>query len=90
MSLKVGENVVWNAVEGELVLLNADTGTYYALDDVGSDIWRLLTELESVEPVKVRMAEMYEVDTETLSADVDRLVGEFLETCLLVRGPEVV
>ena len=86
MEVKAGENVVWNAVPGELVLLNADSGTYYALNDVGADIWRLLMESPSVEQVKPRMAALYDAEPETISGDVDRLVADLLENGLLVRA----
>ena len=86
MELRAGDNVVWNAVPGELVLLNADTGGYYALDDVGADVWRLLMDLGAVGAVKERMAAMYDADAATIAADVDRLVAELRESRLLVEA----
>lgn len=85
MQVKAGENVVWNAVPGELVLLNADSGGYYALDDVGADIWRLLADSSSVAEVKERMVELYDGEPGRIAADVDRLVADLLENRLLVR-----
>ena len=82
--VKAGEHVVWNAVPGELVLLNADTGAYYALDAVGADLWRRLMETPSVADAKEFLAARYEASAETVAADVDRLVGELLENGLLV------
>ena len=84
MQLTVAESVVWNAVEGELVLLNANSGTYYALDTVGADVWRFLVESHSVADTKQRMIGAYDADPEIIAADVDRLVAEMLQTGLLV------
>lgn len=77
--------MVWNAVPGELVLLNADLGAYYALDEVGADIWRLLLETPSVAEAKTRLADRYEAAPETIAADMDRLVADLLESKLLVQ-----
>lgn len=34
------KHVVWNDVEGELILFDSRDGCYHALNEVGSHIWR--------------------------------------------------
>src|SRR4051794_8284125 len=88
-SFSPGEGVVWNEAQGQMVLLNARTGTYFALDEVGAEIWKLLLSHRSVPPVVEAMQGSFDVDRETLSADVHRLIGELLEHGLLTAGQTV-
>jgi len=81
--LSPGEGVVWNEAQGQMVLLNARTGTYFALDEIGAEIWKLLLQHRSAAPVVDAMQDLFDADRETLSADVQRLVGELLEHGLL-------
>src|SRR5262249_34321339 len=84
-----GEGVVWNEAQGQMVLLNARTGTYFALDEVGAEIWKLLLSHRSAVPVVEAMQELFDVDPATLSADVHRLIGELLEHGLLAPEQDV-
>ena len=45
----VPEDVLFNDVGGEAVLLNLETGQYYGLDEVGTRMWSLLAECGQVE-----------------------------------------
>ena len=40
----ISEDVVSRDLEGEAVILNLDSGTYFGLDRVGTRIWSLLQE----------------------------------------------
>ena len=81
----VPEGVLFNQVAGEAVLLNLDTGQYYALNQVGARLWHLLLEHRRLEPVLERMLAEYEVAPEQLQADVDALLEDLLARRLLVR-----
>ena len=67
----------------ERVLLNARTGTYYGLDDVGSRIWELLDEPRTVAGLRDRLLEEYDVDRETCAEHVEELLAELLEAGLI-------
>lgn len=83
----VPDGVLFNDVAGEAVLLNLDTGQYYALNQAGARLWHLLLEHRRLEPVLERMLAEYEVAPEQLRDDVDALLEELLERRLLVRTP---
>ena len=56
------------------VLLNLESGVYYALDGVGAAVWELLTDGRSSEEIVSSLLEKYEVTEDRLRADVTELL----------------
>jgi len=83
--LRVSEDVVFRELDGEAVILNLDSGTYFGLDEVGTRFWQLIEQDDRVEVALVTLESEYEVAAEVLRADVDRLVSTLVEKGLLVR-----
>ncbi len=77
--LAVPENVATRELDGELVLLNFDTESYFGLDEVGARIWEVLAGSPSVEDgVQVLLAE-FDVDAPRLRADVAALLTQLVD-----------
>ena len=74
--VKILEEVVYQKVEEEMVLLNLETGVYYGLDPIGTRMWELLAEMGSLRSAFESMAEEYRVAPESLEVDLLRLVQE--------------
>jgi hypothetical protein len=69
------ETVVWADVEGELVLLEPDTGAYYALNETGADVWRHLAGGPAGEQDLLdRLVDSYAVEPSVAAADLRRLL----------------
>jgi hypothetical protein len=67
----------------ETVLLSLVDGKYFALDDVGGAVWEHLTAGKTLsEAVAILLAD-FEIDEETVRADVQRLVDELVAAGLL-------
>lgn len=75
-------------IDGETVLLNAETGTYAALGATGSRIGALITTPMAVRDVCARLSEIYAVDTATCLADVVAFLNS-LEKAGLLATPTV-
>jgi hypothetical protein len=56
-----------------MVLLNLETGIYFGLDPVGTRIWTLLREHESLQQVFEVLLQEYDVPEPVLKADLLRL-----------------
>lgn len=70
------EQVAWRVVDGEAVLVHADTSAYYGLNRMATDVWLALADLATSRDGLARLiAERYDVDAETAGRDV----GEFLD-----------
>ncbi len=74
--VKIPEEVVFQKVGDETVLLNLKTGTYYGLDTVGTRVWELVAEKGTLAGIVESMLEDYEVTPEDLQRDILRLVKE--------------
>jgi hypothetical protein len=83
-TIEVPDDVIFKKVGDEIVLLDLQSGIYYGLDAVGSQLWLLLDETRDVEAAIERMLIEYDVDRETLTVDCDLLLRE-LEGKGLVR-----
>jgi hypothetical protein len=85
--LRPSSDVVWRDLEGEAVLLDLASGTYFGLNDVGTRIWRLLEAGESLARIAEALAEEYEVSGEQAARDAEALVKELRGRGLLVEAP---
>ncbi|HCY84773.1 MAG TPA: lasso peptide biosynthesis PqqD family chaperone [Desulfobacteraceae bacterium] len=62
--------VVSTKVEGEVVMMSIEQGTYSGLDAIGSEIWRLLEKPISVSEICKAMTARYDVEKEQCEKDV--------------------
>jgi len=79
----VPEQVLFQELEGESVLLNLDTETYYGLDEVGTSMWEALTASDAIQSAFDTLLTLYEVRPETLRQDLTELVEQLLDKGLL-------
>ena len=83
MRVAISEDVIYQPLGDEVVLLNVLNQKYYGLNDIGAEMWRLLAELGDPEAVTDRLAARYDVDRSRLAADVTRLVGRLAASGLI-------
>jgi hypothetical protein len=63
-------------LEGEAVILNLADGVYYGLDSVGARVWELLREPRTVGSLVAAITAEFEVDADTASRDLARLLAD--------------
>jgi Coenzyme PQQ synthesis protein D (PqqD) len=82
--IKVDPQVVFQEVDGELLLLHIERGQYFSLDGVGARVWRLLREHDgNLEGVLSTLLTEFDIDETTLRRDVDALLGHLREAGLV-------
>ena len=86
-SVAVPAAVLSREVGGETVLLNLETGLYFGLDPVGTDIWLLLREGATLAEAAKRLVDTYDVNRLVLEADLLRLVTELAASGLVTVRP---
>ena len=79
----IPEAVLFQEVSGETVLLDLDSESYFGLDEIGTRIWILLNEGRGQGGIVDALLEEYEVERDTLEADVAELLGNLLEAGLI-------
>jgi hypothetical protein len=71
----VPEHVMFRELEGESVLLNVETETYFGLDDVGTRMWNALEAADSIQLAYQALLNEYDVDPETLKQDMVDIIA---------------
>jgi hypothetical protein len=83
-AVAIGEAVLYQELEGEVVLLNMANQEYYGLNDVGAQMWKCLLESAgSVDSAEALLGKTYDIEPSVIRADLERLVGELLKVGLL-------
>jgi hypothetical protein len=77
------DGVVVQQAESELVLLDLEAGTYFALSGVGGRVWALCDGTRCVEDVVQQVLAEFEAPAETVRADVTSLLAELSAENLL-------
>ena len=83
MKIEISDEVLFQEVGGETVLLDLESEQYFGLDAVGTRVWQLLGEGAGAETVVDTLIEEYDVDRQTLSADVSNLLDQLAEAGLI-------
>lgn len=77
--VRPAENVLVRELEGESVLLNLNSESYFGLDDVGTRMWSVLTTSETVQDSFEVLAEEFDVSSEQLRTDLAELIDTLVE-----------
>src|ERR1051326_5772313 len=83
--VRIQEDVLFQELQGEAVLLSLKTGLYLGLNQVGTRIWQLLQEDGALQRVMDVMLQEYEVAQEKLQTDLLNLVGQMEKQGLLAE-----
>lgn len=80
----ISDSAAFHELDGQTVLLDLERAFYYALDDVGAQVWRRLTEQPDPERVVAQLLTKYDVDEATLRRDLSGLFAELAEAGLII------
>ena len=70
-------------MNGETVMMDADSGKYYNLGAVGGEIWRILSTPMTVKEVLNHLQTVYDVSSEQCEADTIPFLEKLLESGIL-------
>ena len=82
-TIKVRSDVLSRVLDGEAVLLELGSGTYFGLNEVGTEVWELIAEGRTVAAIRDALLERFDVDEPTLRRDLDALIKELLSRNLI-------
>jgi Coenzyme PQQ synthesis protein D (PqqD) len=71
-----GPNVIYQAIEGEVVIIRLDTGTYYNLDTIGAEIWQQVARRATLAEIVDTLAAHYDGERASIQNAVVKLIGE--------------
>jgi hypothetical protein len=70
-------------LEGEAVVLNLESGTYYGLNEVGARIWQLVQEPRSIASICLVLVDEFDVSQEECERDVLAILNEMQAQALI-------
>ena len=73
---RISDDVVYRDLEGEAVLLDLDSGTYFGLDAVGTRIWQLIEQYGALASVLDSIVAEFDVDSREAATDLLDLVRQ--------------
>src|SRR5262245_24505182 len=82
-SLVRNADIVTAPLDDEMIMLNVETGSYYALDPVGRRIWDLLERPTTFADLCTTLKAEYDVDDETCEREVSSVVREMVDEQLV-------
>lgn len=88
MTIRIPDDVVFQNLAGEAVLLHLGTGIYFGLDAVGTRVWELIASHGRRDAIVDALLGEYRVEAAVLGADVDRLIGQLAEKGLVTLDGE--
>jgi hypothetical protein len=80
-------NVIYETIEGEVILIDLKTGTYYSLRDSGAAVWQAIEQGAGEDGIAAALGSRYDADEGEIRDAVRRLLGE-LEREGLVRADD--
>jgi Coenzyme PQQ synthesis protein D (PqqD) len=80
-------DVIFRTVGDEIVLLNLKTELYLGTDAVGSRIWTVLTESDSIQSAYDALLTEFDVEASELRRDLEQFIGQLLEQGLVEIKP---
>ena len=74
-----GEDYVFNEVDGELVMMNIENGSYASMNDTGKSIWGLIEEPKTVDEVLTSLIVEYDIDRQTAETEVISFIKKLVK-----------
>ena len=81
--IRVPGDVLVRELDGESVLLNLATNSYFGLDTVGTGMWRALTTSDSIQAAYDALLAEYDVAPDLLRRDLEELIEKLAASGLL-------
>ena len=81
--LQVNPDIIDSEIDDEMVMMNIDTGDYFGLNTVASQVWMRLKEPKRLDTLIQILQDEYDVASEQCIADVMPLLEKMHEAKLL-------
>ena len=85
--IALADNTMWRNLDGEAVLLQLDAGTYFGLNEVGTEALTLIEPGTTFGELRATLLQRFEVDEPTLRADLIELLTDMAARGLIELAP---
>jgi hypothetical protein len=81
--VSVPDNVMFRELDGESVILDLDSESYFGLDEIGTRMWLAITAATSIQDAFDTLSAEYEVEPDTLRDDLNELLDTLVDRGLI-------
>lgn len=86
LNVTLSPDTLFQEIDGEAVILDLASSSYFGLDGVGVRVWQLLEANPSLEATVEQLIQEYEVDIQQLSEDLVKLINQLEEAGLVTTS----
>ena len=76
--------VINEMIDGEAIMINLVSGSYYSLDRLGGEVWELLEKSQSVDEIVSQLSLRYDASDDVLRSAVETLLEQMSGEQLIV------
>jgi len=77
-------NVIHEVIDGEVVIVNLNTGNYYSIDKLAVDIWTFIDSGAALGQIADAIADRYDGNRKDIENGINQLVNQLVEEGLIV------
>lgn len=85
-TVRISDDAVFRALDGEGVVLNLTSGIYFGLNPVAARAWQLIEQLGSLEAVRQTLLDEFDVEPDVAARDLLALVTQLADRGLVEVG----
>lgn len=78
--------IIYDTIDGEVILVHVETGNYYQLPGVGAEVWRCLSLGLDFAQIVGQLAGKYQGDAEEIEASTRAFIDQLLSENLVAAG----
>ena len=83
ITYEIPAHTVFREMDGKGIALNLDTGQYYTMNEMGTRMWELLQEEDSLDAIVETIESEYDVSREQVEADLASFLKGLRESGLV-------
>lgn len=77
------DTVVATDMDGEIIMMSVETGRYFHLDDIATEVWHVLEEPRSIAEIIANLRNSYDVSEEQCRLDTFNLLATLCDNGVL-------
>ena len=83
----ISSEVLSQEVDGETVLLDLKSESYFGLDEVGTRIWKLMNKTSNLQTISDTLLAEYDVNEKQLKKDLQEHIAQLAHVGLISLNP---
>jgi hypothetical protein len=84
---QISRGLTWRHVNGDLVVMEPESGHYHLFNTIGGRIWRDLVDQQPPDHIARELAQRYDLEWERAQSDVNAFVATLMRKGLLFSMP---